>query len=189
MKFNPTPLPGVIHIELDTYRDERGYFLENHHQEKYAKAGILGPFVQDNISSSTRGTLRGLHAQLTHPQGKLVHIISGEIWDVAVDVRPDSPTYKKWFGIMLSSKKPAQLYVPIGYAHGFCVISQSAEVLYKCTDLYDPSNAIHLLWNDPELSISWPIQNPTLSPKDRDGESLQRLQPKLARYFRWSKSK
>jgi dTDP-4-dehydrorhamnose 3,5-epimerase len=189
MKFNLTPLPGVIHIELDTYRDERGYFLENYHQVKYTKAGIDGPFLQDNISTSSRGTLRGLHAQMTHPQAKLVHIISGEIWDVAVDVRPDSPTYKKWYGITLSSEHPAQLYVPIGYAHGFCVLSASAEVLYKCTDVYDPSNELHLLWNDPDLAIPWPIQNPTLSPKDRDGVSLRQIEPQLAHAFGWSKSK
>jgi dTDP-4-dehydrorhamnose 3,5-epimerase len=179
MKFTSTPLPGVIHIELDVYRDPRGYFLESFHEQKYADAGIAGPFVQDNFSRSSRGTLRGLHAQLTHPQAKLVHILSGEIWDVAVDIRPKSPTYKKWFGITLSSQKPSQLYVPVGYAHGFCVLSENAEVEYKCTDVYDPSHELHLLWNDPDLAIQWPIQNPTLSAKDRDGTSLRGIESKL----------
>jgi dTDP-4-dehydrorhamnose 3,5-epimerase len=179
MKFNPTPLPGVMHIELDVFRDARGYFLESHHQKKYAAAGIAGPFVQDNISKSEKGTLRGLHAQLSHPQAKLVHVIAGTIWDVAVDIRPNSPTYKKWFGVTLSDEKPAQLYVPVGYAHGFCVLSDSAEVHYKCTDLYDPSNELHLLWNDPDLAIAWPIQKPNLSSKDLAGVTLRQVESKL----------
>jgi dTDP-4-dehydrorhamnose 3,5-epimerase len=179
MKFNATPLPGVMHIELDVFRDPRGYFLESHHQKKYAAAGIVGPFVQDNISKSEKGTLRGLHAQLTHPQAKLVHVISGTIWDVAVDIRPASSTYKKWYGITLSDAAPAQLYVPIGYAHGFCVLSESAEVHYKCTDFYDSSNELHLLWNDPDLAIAWPIETPNLSPKDRDGVTLRQIESKL----------
>ena len=181
MKFTPTPLPGVVHIELDVYRDPRGYFLESFHQEKYAKAGIAGAFVQDNISYSSQGTLRGLHAQLTHPQAKLVHIISGEIWDVAVDIQPKSPTYKKWYGVTLSAQKPSQLFIHIGYAHGFCVLSETAEVSYKCTDLYDPSNELHLLWNDPELAIAWPIKNPTLSVKDAGGVRLREIENKLVK--------
>ena len=179
MKFNQTPLPGVVHIELDVFRDPRGYFLESYHREKYTQAGINGSFVQDNISKSSKGTLRGLHAQLTHPQAKLVHVISGKIWDVAVDIRPSSPTYKKWFGIELSSEQPTQLYIPVGFAHGFCVLSETTEVLYKCTDLYDPSNELHLLWNDPDIAIRWPITSPTLSPKDHDGVSLRQIEPKL----------
>ncbi len=114
MKFSATTLPGVILIDLDVYRDPRGHFLESYHQKKYAQGGIPGPFVQDNFSKSQKGTLRGLHAQLTHPQAKLVHVVSGEIWDVAVDIRPESPTYKKWFGVTLSAEKPMQLYVPVG---------------------------------------------------------------------------
>ena len=179
MKFIATPLPGVIYIELDVFRDSRGYFLESYHQQKYAAAGIAGPFVQDNISKSEKGILRGLHAQLKHPQSKLVHVISGKIWDVAVDIRPDSSTYKKWHGIILSDEKPAELYVPVGFAHGFCVLSDHAEVLYKCTDLYDPSSELHLLWDDPDLAISWPIQKPILSPKDRDGLTLRQMEAKL----------
>jgi dTDP-4-dehydrorhamnose 3,5-epimerase len=184
MKFSPTPLPGVILIELDAYRDARGHFLETFHKKKYQDAGIAGPFVQDNFSKSSRGTLRGLHAQLTHPQAKLVQIVSGEIWDVAVDIRPGSPTYKKWYGVTLSSEKPMQLYIPIGYAHGFCVLSESAEVEYKCSDLYDPSNELHLLWNDPDLAIQWPIKEPLLSAKDKDGVSLRQIEPKLVELSR-----
>jgi dTDP-4-dehydrorhamnose 3,5-epimerase len=181
MKFSPTPLAGVIHIELDVYRDPRGYFLESYHQKKYAEAGISGPFVQDNISQSSQGTLRGLHAQLTHPQAKLVHVVSGEIWDVAVDIRPESPTYKKWYGVTLSALKPAQLYIPVGFAHGFCVTSETAEVSYKCTDLYDPSNELHLIWNDPELAIAWPIKTPVLSVKDAAGVRLRDIEKKLVK--------
>ncbi len=181
MKFTATPLPGVILIELDVYRDPRGYFLESFHQKKYADAGIGGPFVQDNFSKSSKGTLRGLHAQLTHPQAKLVHVVAGEIWDVAVDIRPESRTYKKWYGVTLSSQQPTQLFIPAGFAHGFCVLSDIAEVEYKCTDLYDPSNELHLLWNDPDLAIQWPIQNPVLSAKDRDGISLRQIEAKLVK--------
>jgi dTDP-4-dehydrorhamnose 3,5-epimerase len=181
MTFTPTPLPGVIHIELDIYRDARGHFLESFHQKKYAEAGIPGPFVQDNFSKSSKGTLRGLHAQLKHPQAKLVHVVSGQIWDVAVDIRPESPTYKKWFGVTLSAEKPAQLFIPVGFAHGFCVMSDVAEVEYKCTDLYDPANELHLLWDDPDIGIEWPIKNPTLSAKDKDGVTLRQIESKLVK--------
>lgn len=183
MKFNPTTLPGVIFIELDSFTDSRGSFMELHHHQKYADAGIPGPFVQDNLSSSSQGTLRGLHAQLTHPQGKLVQVLKGEIWDVAADIRPSSPSYKKWFGVKLSSDTPAQLYVPIGFAHGFCVLSETALVLYKCTDFYTPASAVNLIWNDPDLSIAWPIQNPVLSAKDREGVPLRKIESQLTRYF------
>ncbi len=189
MKFNVTPLSGVIHVELDVFRDPRGYFLESYHAEKYAKGGIPGPFVQDNVSKSARGTLRGLHAQLTRPQGKLVHVVTGEIWDVAVDVRPDSPTYKKWYGVTLSENQPCQLYIPVGFAHGFCVLSENAEVQYKCTDLYDPASEIHLAWNDADLAITWPVKNPVLSAKDSKGTSLRDLEEKLTAAFRSKKSK
>jgi len=181
MKFIPTPLSGLTYIELDVYKDPRGFFLESYHQSKYSQAGIPGPFVQSNISKSSKATLRGLHAQLTHPQAKLVQVISGEIFDVCVDIRPDSLTYKKWHGVTLSEKQPAQLYVPVGFAHGFCVISEMAIVEYKCTDLYDPSGELHLLWNDPELAITWPIQQPLLSDKDRNGVFLREVELKLVK--------
>jgi dTDP-4-dehydrorhamnose 3,5-epimerase len=189
MKFNTTPLPGVILIDLDVYPDPRGFFIETFHQKKYTEGGISEIFVQDNFSRSSRGTLRGLHAQLTHPQAKLVHIVSGEIWDVAVDVRPGSATYKKWFGARLSADKPQQLYIPIGFAHGFCVMSDVAEVAYKCTDLYDPSNELHLLWNDPDLAVDWPIKDPVLSAKDKDGVGLRQVEPILRQFFGTPKSK
>ena len=183
MKFVTTPLPGVILIELDAYPDPRGFFVETYHQKKYAEGGIRGPFVQDNFSRSSKGTLRGLHAQLTRPQGKLVRVVSGEIWDVAVDIRPKSPSYKKWYGVHLSAQQPQQLYVPVGFAHGFCVLSDIAEMEYKCTDLYDPSNELHLLWNDPDVAIQWPIENPILSTKDRDGVTLRAIESKLVKSF------
>jgi dTDP-4-dehydrorhamnose 3,5-epimerase len=189
MKFQPTPLPGVFLIELDAFSDPRGCFFESFHSDKYAAAGINGPFVQSNISKSVKGTLRGLHAQLTHPQAKLVQIVQGEIWDVVVDVRPDSPTYKKWFGETLSSEKPRQMYVPIGFAHGFCVLSDNAIVEYKCTDVYDPTNELHLLWNDPEIAIRWPILTPVLSQKDQAGTTLSQSRPLLERHFATTKSK
>jgi len=184
MKFSTTPLPGVILIELNSFPDPRGFFLETYHQKKYSDGGIAGPFVQDNFSRSSKGILRGLHAQLTHPQGKLIRVVSGEIWDVAVDIRPKSPTYKKWYGIHLSAQQPRQVYIPVGYAHGFCVLSDIAEMEYKCTDVYDPSNELHLLWNDPDLGIQWPIQNPQLSDKDRAGVSLRVIEPKLVKLMR-----
>jgi len=183
MKFTATPLAGVILIDLDTHRDPRGYFLETYHQKKYADAGIPGPFIQDNFSKSQKGTLRGLHAQLSRPQGKLIRVVSGEIWDVAVDIRPKSPTYKKWYGVHLTTKQPRQLYIPVGFAHGFCVLSEIAEIEYKCTDFYDPSNELHLIWNDPDLAIGWPIQDPVLSVKDRDGVTLHQIEPKLVKLW------
>jgi dTDP-4-dehydrorhamnose 3,5-epimerase len=181
MKFSPTRLPGVLLIEIDVFRDPRGYFIESYHRKKYADAGIHGPFVQDNVSQSSKGTLRGLHAQLTHPQAKLVHVISGEIWDVAVDIRPESPTYKKWYGTTLSAEKPTQLFVPAGFAHGFCVLSDIAYVSYKCTDLYDPSNELHLIWNDPDIAIHWPLKTPVLSAKDAAGVRLRDIEKKLVK--------
>jgi dTDP-4-dehydrorhamnose 3,5-epimerase len=189
MKFSPAPLSGVLLIEPDVFPDARGYFMESFHQTKYAAAGLTEPFVQSNISKSGQGTLRGLHAQLTHPQAKLVQSIQGEIWDVVVDVRPDSPQFKKWYGVTLSSETPRQIYVPVGFAHGFCVMSVEAIVEYKCTDLYDPSHELHLLWNDPDLDIQWPIRYPVLSRKDEEGTSLREATPLLQRHFSKAKSK
>ncbi len=137
MKFIATDLPGVTLIEPDVYRDARGFFLETWHQQKYAEAGIAGPFVQDNHSHSTRGTLRGLHAQRRRPQGKLVRAVAGEMFDVAVDIRPGSPTFARWVGFVLSGENFRQLWIPPGFAHGFCVLSERVHVEYKCTDFYD----------------------------------------------------
>ncbi len=185
MKFLPTRIPEVILVESDVFRDDRGYFLETHHQAKYAAGGIPEAFVQDNQSFSIRGTLRGLHAQLRHPQGKLVRAVLGEIFDVAVDIRPDSPTFGQWVGEILSGESFRQLWVPPGFAHGFCVLSETAHVLYKCTELYRQDDEIGIVWNDPGIGgvgnggIDWPISEPLLSPKDRDAPTLAALLPRL----------
>ncbi len=172
MPFHATSLPGVIRVEPQVFRDERGFFLETYHREKYRQGGILPDFVQDNHSRSVAGTLRGLHAQLNNPQGKLVRAVEGEIWDVAVDIRRGSPTFGRWVGVNLSAENFRQLYVPPGFAHGFCVLSPVAQVEYKCTALYDPTDEIALAWNDPELAIDWPVEAPLLSARDRAALTL-----------------
>ena len=166
MRFTPTELPGVIVIEPDVHRDSRGYFLETYHAQKYVAGGLPAAFVQDNQSCSERNTLRGLHLQLRTPQGKLVRVVDGEIWDVAVDVRPASPTFGRWFAVYLSAENFKQLYVPTGCAHGFCVTSPTALVEYKCTALYDPSDEVGIAYNDPALAIAWPVDTPILSQRD-----------------------
>jgi dTDP-4-dehydrorhamnose 3,5-epimerase len=182
MKFIETKLPGVIVIEPDVHRDPRGFFLETYHQKKYADGGVPGPFVQDNHSKSTRGILRGLHAQRLKPQGKLIRVLQGEVFDVAVDIRRGSPTFGQWVGVMLSADKFNQIYVPPNYAHGFCVVSDIAEVEYKCTDLYAPADELKLLWNDPQIGIDWPIKDPILSDKDRNAQTLKDLMDLLPQY-------
>lgn len=173
MRFLPTDLPGVTLIEPDVYKDERGFFLETWHERKYAEAGIRGPFVQDNHSHSARGTLRGLHAQLRRPQGKLVRAVAGEMFDVAVDIRRGSPNFGKWVGVELSAENKRQLWVPAGFAHGFCVTSEYADVVYKCTALYEPANDRGIRWNDPEIGIVWPPVEPLLSTKDAAAPMLR----------------
>lgn len=179
MRIVPTEIPQVLFIEPDVHRDGRGYFLETYHERKYREAGLEASFVQDNHSFSVHGTLRGLHAQLRHPQGKLVRAVVGEIFDVAVDLRPGSPTFKRWVARTLSEANCHQLYVPPGFAHGFCVTSEQAHVQYKCTALYDREDEIGLLWNDPEIGVAWPVASPLLNDKDstapRLGEILRRL--------------
>lgn len=179
MRFAPTDLPGVIVIEPDVHRDARGFFLETYHADKYSAGGIKGPFVQDNHTCSAAGTLRGLHLQLRRPQGKLIRVIEGEIFDVAVDVRRGSPTFGRWVGIVMSADNFRQCYVPPGFAHGFCVTSQVAQVEYKCTDLYDPAGEIGIAWNDPELAIAWPVSQPLLSDRDRGHRNLAQLWDRL----------
>ena len=179
MRFLPTELPGVVVIEPDLYRDPRGFFLETYHALKYRDGGIPGAFVQDNHSRSTRGTLRGLHAQLRRPQGKLVRVLQGEIFDVAVDVRRGSPTFRRWVSVVLSAENFLQCYVPPGFIHGFCVTSEVAEVEYKCTDYYDPGGELRVLWNDPDIGVSWPIEDPILSDKDRAGRRLAEVMEQL----------
>ena len=167
MRFLPTDLPGVILVQPDVYRDARGFFLETYQAERYRAGGIAETFVQDNHSRSLEGTLRGLHAQLRRPQGKLVRAIEGEIFDVAVDIRRGSPTFGRWVGYTLSADDFRQLYVPPGFAHGFCVRSPVAQVEYKCTDYYDPADEISLAWDDPEIGIAWPVAEPRLSARDQ----------------------
>ena len=172
MKFRDTELPGVMIVDPDVYSDARGFFSETYHQRKYSEGGIRAEFVQDNHSKSSAGTLRGLHAQLKNPQGKLVRVIEGEIWDVAVDIRRGSPAFGRWVGVTLSAENHRQIYVPPGFAHGFCVITPTAEVEYKCTAFYDPSDEISILWNDPEIGIAWPVSEPVLSNRDRNAALL-----------------
>ena len=175
MKVTPTAIPDLLVIEPDCYGDERGYFFESFSARRYAEqTGITSAFVQDNQSRSARGVLRGLHYQLQRPQGKLVRVVSGEIFDVGVDLRPSSPTFRQWVGAVLSAANRCQLWLPIGFAHGFLVLSDAAEVLYKTTDYYDPDDQNCLLWNDPSLAISWPLNGvaPIVSERDLYGKSL-----------------
>ena len=167
MKFVPFAIPGVIVIEPDVHKDSRGFFLETYHEEKYRAGGIPGGFVQDNQSRSGGGTLRGLHLQLQRPQGKLIRVIEGEIFDVAVDVRRSSPTFGKWVGVTLTAENFKQCYIPQGFAHGFAVVSAVAQVEYKCTDIYDAASEIGIAWDDPALGIEWPFSNPILSDRDK----------------------
>jgi dTDP-4-dehydrorhamnose 3,5-epimerase len=183
LRIVPTSLPGVLIVEPTVHRDERGFFLETWHARKYADAGLDVCFVQDNQSRSRRGTLRGLHAQPARPQGKLVRATLGEIYDVAVDIRRGSPHFGRHVGVLLSAANFRQLWIPEGFAHGFCVLSDEAEIQYKCSDFYDPTGEITVAWDDPEVAIAWPIEDPTLSPKDRAGRRLADLGPdELPRY-------
>jgi dTDP-4-dehydrorhamnose 3,5-epimerase len=166
MNITETNLPGVLLIEPRLFTDNRGLFLETYHAERYLARNIGSRFVQDNLSFSGRGVLRGLHYQLGKPQGKLVMALQGEVYDVAVDIRKGSPTFGRWVGAVLSSKDYRQIYIPEGFAHGFCVLSETASVLYKCTDFYAPAEERGLRWDDPRLAIDWPVPDPVLSEKD-----------------------
>jgi dTDP-4-dehydrorhamnose 3,5-epimerase len=168
-----TEVPGVLIIEPDVHADDRGYFLETYHAEKYRAHGIDGPFLQDNHSRSGGGTLRGLHLQLRRPQGKLVRAVEGAIYDVAVDVRRGSPTFGRWVAVTLSAENFRQCYIPPGFAHGFCVVTPMAQVEYKCTDLYDPDGELGIAWNDPSLGIPWPVREPILSSRDQRNPTLR----------------
>ena len=179
MRVIPTDLPGVLVIEPDVHRDGRGFFLETYHADRYREHGIPGPFVQDNHSRSVERTLRGLHLQLRRPQGKLIRVTEGEVFDVAVDVRRRSPTFGRWVSVRLSADSFRQCYVPPGFAHGFCVVSPIAQLEYKCTDLYDPESEIGIAWNDPDLGIQWPVTDPILSPRDSRHPSIAALGDKL----------
>lgn len=175
MQIIPTTIPDLLILEPRVHGDHRGYFMETWRQSNFAKHGLPTDFVQDNQSKSQQGTLRGLHYQLAHPQGKLVRVISGEVFDVAVDLRKSSATFGQWDGVKLSSDNRRQLWVPPGFAHGFYVLSDSAEVVYKCTEYYMPEDERGLLWNDLELDIEWPLlaPEPILSDKDRAARLLK----------------
>jgi dTDP-4-dehydrorhamnose 3,5-epimerase len=172
MKVYPTRLQGVYLIEPRVFTDPRGFVMETWQSDRYRQAHIPGPFVQDNYSYSTRGVLRGLHYQLKHPQGKLVQVLQGEVFDVAVDIRHGSPTCGHWTGAILSGGNHRQLYIPPDFAHGFCVLSETAHFFYKCTDFYTPGDEYGLRWDDPALGIEWPVTTPLLAEKDRHYPTL-----------------
>lgn len=167
MKVLESDLPGVLILEPVVYGDHRGFFLETYREQRYREVGIRETFVQDNHSRSRQGVLRGLHYQLRHPQGKLVSVMRGHIYDVVVDIRRGSPSFGQWLGVELSDENHRQLYVPPGFAHGFCVLSEVTDFIYKCTDIYRPEDEYGVRWDDPELAISWPTDDtPRLSEKD-----------------------
>ena len=184
MNIIETPLPDVVLLEPKVLGDERGYFMETYSLSRYMTQGITLPFVQDNESFSRRGILRGLHYQLKQPQGKLVRVEQGEVYDVALDIRVGSPTFGQWHGVFLSGENKRQFYVPPGFAHGFCVLSETATFLYKCTDYYAPGDEYGILWNDPDLKIDWPIgQSPLLSEKDNVLPCLKAVDPQFLPSF------
>ena len=175
MKVLETVLPGVLIIEPKVFGDARGFFLESYQAERYRQLGIAHTFVQDNHSRSARGVLRGLHFQRSRPQGKLVSVSRGSVYDVAVDINPASPTCGQFVAVELNDENHRQLWIPPGYAHGFCVLSDIADFQYKCTDYYIPEDEGGLLWNDPQVNIPWPIEQPLLSAKDQRNPTLAQL--------------
>jgi dTDP-4-dehydrorhamnose 3,5-epimerase len=177
MKILPSSLAGILIIEPSVFKDERGFFMETYQQRRYTEAGIESIFVQDNLSRSVRGTLRGLHYQVKQAQAKLIQVVEGSIFDVAVDIRRGSPYFGQWEGVDLSDENRRQLFLPDGFAHGFCVLSESAYVLYKCTDFYAAEDEGGILWADPDLAIKWPISEPLLSEKDSQLPCLADIPP------------
>ncbi|NNB94071.1 dTDP-4-dehydrorhamnose 3,5-epimerase [Corallococcus exiguus] len=173
MKVTPLAIPDVLLIEPKVFGDDRGFFLESFHAKRYADVGVVGPFVQDNLSRSVKGTLRGLHFQEPNAQGKLVQCLAGAVWDVAVDIRKGSPTFGRWVAAELTGENKHQLWVPAGLAHGFCVVSDSADFFYKCTALYSPESEQSVAWDDPDLAIPWPVKEPLLSAKDQRAPRLK----------------
>lgn len=183
MNIKKSILEGCIIIEPKVFIDERGFFLETFHSKRYIEAGINIPFVQDNRSSSSRGVLRGLHFQKSRPQGKLVMVTHGEVFDVAVDIRPDSATFGQYESVILTEKNKLQLYIPPGFAHGFCVLTEKADFQYKCTDYYDPTDEGGIRWDDPQLNIPWPKLNLVLSEKDSNLPFLNEISIDLINGF------
>jgi dTDP-4-dehydrorhamnose 3,5-epimerase len=183
MKVTPLEIPEILLVEPKVFGDARGYFLETFQAERYAEAGINERFVQDNLSRSCRGTLRGLHLQHPRGQGKLVYVVEGEVFDAAVDVRVGSPFFGKWASTRLSSRDHRQMYIPPGFAHGFCVVSERALFAYKCTDVYLPQQELGVAWNDPALGIPWPVSQPIISEKDQHFSPLAAIDP--ARLPQW----
>jgi dTDP-4-dehydrorhamnose 3,5-epimerase len=177
MNVIETKLPGVLVLEPDVFSDDRGFFLETWSSTRYEELGIKGPFVQDNVSFSKKGTLRGLHFQYPQSQGKLVQVLAGKVVDVAVDIRQDSPTFGKWVDEVLSNANHKQMYIPPGFAHGYCVTSETAVFSYKCTDFYDPRSEGGIIWNDPDINIAWLMEEPILSSKDADYPRLKDIRP------------
>ena len=182
MRISPCAIAEVLLIEPDVYGDARGFFMESYHRRKFAEQGLDVDFVQDNHSRSARGVLRGLHYQLRSPQGKLVRVVSGEVFDVAVDIRRGSPSFGRWVGEILSADNHRMLYVPPGFAHGFCVLSDSADFLYKCTDYYDADDEFGIAWDDPQIGIDWPDLSFLLSDRDRANQRLDEMQDCLPSY-------
>jgi dTDP-4-dehydrorhamnose 3,5-epimerase len=179
LQVTETKIPGVFLIRPQVHQDARGFFFESYHQAKLQEFGIREMFVQDNHSTSCKGTLRGLHYQLKHPQAKLCRVIQGEVLDVAVDIRVGSPYFGQWVSAVLSAENKQQIFVPRGFAHGFVVLSGTAEFLYKCSDFYFPDDEHGVLWNDPGLAISWNVTSPVLSAKDRGYVELGQIPPEL----------
>ncbi len=175
MKVTKTKLEGALVFEPKVFGDARGFFMETWNYQRYKEAGLDVKFVQSNLSKSAKGVLRGLHFQNPNPQGKLVQILTGEVYDVAVDIRLGSPTFGQWHGELLSGDNNKQFYIPEGFAHGFCVLSETAIFSYMCTHVYDPKSDYSILWDDPELNIDWPINEPLLSDKDKQAPTLSSL--------------
>lgn len=172
MRVEPSQLQGIVIVEPKVFGDDRGFFLESYQQRRYQELGVDAEFVQNNLSRSRRGTLRGLHYQLARPQGKLCYAVRGSVLDVVVDIRRPSPTFGCWTSVVLDDQSHRQIFMPIGFAHGFCVLSEEADFAYCCTDYYDPADQHAILWNDPALGIDWPLAEPVLSDKDRQGLPL-----------------
>ena len=177
MNIISTDFEGLLIVEPKIFTDNRGFFTETYHKARYKESGIPQIFIQDNLSSSVQNTLRGLHYQIKKPQAKIVQVIAGAIFDVAVDIRGGSPTFGKWAGVHLSEQNMRQLFIPEGFAHGFCVLSETALVTYKCSDFYHPEDEGGIIWSDPDIGIDWPVENPIISEKDMHYPRLAELSP------------